>query len=265
MDMEVDRSGSCAEEDLQFFDVQVSGHGTEEKHKHGYILKPFQKPPLGNREKDFYKQVFEKNPRKEEYYNILENFLPKFYGVAQIIKRNSSSNNGNENGVAPKYLVMENILQGFNKPCAIDLKIGSQTWSPDATEAKIQQERNFGKSLDITTINGAVKEFFNAENSPLYRNLVKIVYDKLLEIEKVFDVQKEFKIYGSSVLIAYDAEYFLRHSENDSAISRSSIPLRVYLIDFAHVHPSEDGKLDENYLFGLKNLIRIFKEILDES
>ncbi|CAL8110030.1 unnamed protein product [Orchesella dallaii] len=289
------------EEDLQLFDHQVSGHGTAEKgllkHKLGFILKPLQNPPMGTREKNFYKQVFEKNLEKPEYYNILEKFLPKFYGVAQI---KSKSNNWNGNGsLAPKYLVLENIIQGFTKPCINDIKIGSQTWSPDASEAKIKQEKSkytgtkfslgicltgmqyfdvqknekckkskdFGKSLDSTTVNEAVKEFFNAENSPLYRNLVKVSYEKLLEIEQVFSIQNEFKIYGSSVLIAYDAEYFLSppKTEISSEILCNNIPLRVYLIDFAHVHPTEDEQLDENYLFGLRSLIRIFKEILEES
>ena len=31
------------------------------------------------------------------------------------------------------------------------------------------------------------------------------------------------------------------------------------MIDFAHVFPAEPDKLDENYLFGLDNLIKTFQ------
>lgn len=38
----------------------------------------------------------------------------------------------------------------------------------------------------------------------------------------------------------------------------------VKMIDFAHVFPAEDDGLDENYLFGIENLVKIFQEFFDE-
>ena len=34
---------------------------------------------------------------------------------------------------------MENLLYGFKKPCAMDVKLGTQLWGEDADEAKRQK------------------------------------------------------------------------------------------------------------------------------
>lgn len=38
------------------------------------------------------------------------------------------------------------------------------------------------------------------------------------------------------------------------------------MIDFAHIFPSEDSPptVDQNYLFGIENLVKIFEEFLKE-
>jgi len=39
----------------------------------------------------------------------------------------------------------------------------------------------------------------------------------------------------------------------------------VRMIDFAHVYPSQVDKLDENYIFGLDNLIKSFEFAIPPS
>ena len=38
--------------------------------------------------------------------------------------------------------------------------------------------------------------------------------------------------------------------------------VRVSMIDFAHVFPALDGELDNNYLEGIENLIKILEKFL---
>lgn len=39
----------------------------------------------------------------------------------------------------------------------------------------------------------------------------------------------------------------------------------VKMIDFAHVFPTEDDTVDDNYLFGVDNLVKMFEEFLNEA
>ena len=36
--------------------------------------------------------------------------------------------------------MLENLTQGLEAPCVMDVKIGARTYGPDATEAKMKQE-----------------------------------------------------------------------------------------------------------------------------
>ena len=166
----------------------------------------------------------------------------------------------------------------------IDLKIGSVTWSPDAPPSKVKQEmskyvgtkgplglcltgmhyyvedpttkslkrtvmgREQGKLLDVPGFRGSLRDFF----SNCDKRLVKVVVDKLEGIRDVIArLSKRFRLFGSSILIAYDAE----GPDVDS--------VRVFMIDFAHFHEVEGGGsgVDENYLKGVGNLIGIVEEL----
>lgn len=56
------------------------------------------------------------------------------------------------------------------------------------------------------------------------------------------------------------------HSNNEqNIIENFEFSSYVKMIDFAHAFPSEDHKIDSNYLFGIENLVRIFEEFLEET
>lgn len=275
------------------------------KHKDGRVLKPLQPPPMGKREVAFYQEIHENSEEDTgNCYASLRKFVPSYYGIACLVNK-ISKKNSLENGVAllqnqRRYLLLEDIIEGYKKPCVADIKIGAQTWSPDASEIKIKHEmskykgtklplgmcltgahyydassgekckmsRDFGKSLEPSTLKTALEQFFNKNNSSLYRTLTGRVIEKLKELEQVFNHQKSFKLFGSSILVAYDANFFtvsdsdkVTGDPDSSGSNITNIPLRVYMIDFAHFHPSEDDKVDENYLFGLRNFIKIMCDI----
>ena len=54
------------------------------------------------------------------------------------------------------------------------------------------------------------------------------------------------------------------NSENEKQSLRVDEMVRVKMVDFAHVLEKKDS-LDENYLFGLTNLISFLKCLLDDN
>ena len=57
-----------------------------------------------------------------------------------------------------------------------------------------------------------------------------------------------------------DYEVLLSELNNTSEEKQNWV--RVYMIDFTHVFPIEDGNVDSNYLEGIENLIKIIEKFL---
>jgi 1D-myo-inositol-tetrakisphosphate 5-kinase/inositol-polyphosphate multikinase len=283
------------EADTEALDHQIAGHARTGvlKHRLGYVLKSVQKPPLGPREMEFYGRVYDSHGSDEPgIHSLLREWIPKFYGVTCIESKKE------DGGVERKeYLVLDDIAQGFKKPCIVDVKMGVKTWDPLATEAKIEHEKKkyigtkeplgisvtgmqfydmteqravkldkeFGKHLNVDNIYQAFEEFFNRK-AGIHRTIAAKLVEKLIPLNKLFDAQRYYSFYSSSLLIVYDADRINKLSNGEVNGTHYQHPvndddwLRVKMIDFAHVFPSE-GKLDDNYIFGLDNLIRIFSAI----
>ena len=96
------------------------------KREDGKILKPIQPPPKGPREANFYVEI---NRSNHPIDVLIRNHIPKFHGLEQV---------GFTNGivVTEDFLVLDDITEGFELPTVMDIKVGKQTWGPDATEAK---------------------------------------------------------------------------------------------------------------------------------
>ncbi|KAL9650359.1 hypothetical protein ABK040_016426 [Willaertia magna] len=77
---------------------------------------------------------------------------------------------------------------------------------------------------------------------------VKEMYKQLKEIEESLLNNYLYRFYSSSLLFIYD---------KDKAIVR--------MIDFAHVHENKEPVLDENYIYGLKNLITYFEQVIKRN
>lgn len=52
---------------------------------------------------------------------------------------------------------------------------------------------------------------------------------------------------------------------DDLTASESNEWATVKMIDFAHVFESEEDSIDENYLFGIENIVKMFEEFLKEA
>jgi len=92
------------------FDQQMGGHeGAFHKVDEQKIMKHG-----GKAETEFYEEI--------HLYPLLQSFAPKFHGIKELNDK--------------KYIVIEDLTHGFQKPCILDVKIGKQSYGEDATEEK---------------------------------------------------------------------------------------------------------------------------------
>jgi len=275
--------------------TQIAGHGSEGdgqrailKREDGKILKPIQPPPKGPREANFYLEI---NRSNHPIDALIRNHIPKFHGLEQV---------GFTNGivVTEDFLVLDDVTEGFQLPSVMDIKVGTQTWGPDASEAKqkneaskysgtkgpfgfsilgmivhahdesapiqVQQfDKSFGKNLKTQDVQRVPELFFCHDQKPP-SELVKIVVDKIQTIRDVFELQRRYKIYASSLLLAYDSEAVRNFKKGKITQPQLALSVNIRLIDFAHVWDS-NGERDDNFLRGLNNLLDLFSQYLQRT
>ena len=158
----------------------------------------------------------------------------------------------------------------------MDIKPGWVTWAPEATRKKIARSaahnvgtklpfgfgvsgmilntdqglkklaRPFGQALDATTVHTILENYLGDKNAHTIE-LAKSFLEKLKAMEKFFESQTTFHNFGCSMLFVYD------FGETASA--------QIRLIDFVHSFPG-NGKIDENFLFGLQNVRLLFEDFI---
>ena len=231
----------------------------------GYALKPIQPAETGGlREVRFYQNVSRSTDPEVQRWREL---APKFYGIETVVR---------ENGETSEHMVLENLTSGMARPCALDIKPGRVTWPPEATREKIAKaaskctgtkiafgygfqgmsvhndqgqsrlDKDYGNALNATTVHTILENYLGAKNAKTIE-LAKLFLQKLKSIEKFIEKQTAFVNFGCSVLFIYD------HQDPSSA--------NVRLIDFVHTFPGK-GEIDQNFLFGLKNIRSLFESYL---
>ena len=117
-------------------------------------------------------------------------------------------------------------------------------------------DKDYGKSLNKDNVKDFVDVFFDKENESITSETLKnVVLARLRGIQAMYSGQQIFHIFGSSILFVYDASIFQEQEPSIKAIESTVV---VKMIDFAHVHPAQ-GKIDQNYNFGLANLISVLE------
>ncbi|XP_054715912.1 inositol polyphosphate multikinase-like [Uloborus diversus] len=234
MDQNNDKNTSMPPE-TTLFDFQIGGHKHGEgrdkwgvlKHQNGNILKPLRKGDSRSvKELEFYENVFEKK-RFDPIMQELSHFLPAFCGTWE------TSVNGSE----MRYLCLEDVCSSYQKPCVFEAKIGSQTYAPDATEAKINIElskspggilmgfrvigmkvyddckneyltwdKYYGRSLMPDTVLTALENFFRSQCVSINCWILSSFVHKLLLLQEWFMKQRSIAFYGSSLLFVYEGK-----------------------------------------------------------
>ncbi|KAF7232605.1 hypothetical protein EG68_11107, partial [Paragonimus skrjabini miyazakii] len=87
------------------------------------IYKPVQKPPKGPHEVAFYQRVFASDC-VDPVLLELRSFLPTYKGVYRDPSNQTL------------YLGLSDLLSGLHHPTICDIKVGRQTYTPDASEEK---------------------------------------------------------------------------------------------------------------------------------
>lgn len=129
----------------------------------------------------------------------------------------------------------------------------------------------------------AIKEFlFNGRESRF--DVIRPYLTQLGKLLTVMEHQSAYRFYNTSLLLIYEGD--VSESEDNTCYSTnvdkddqrptidakpSRTNVRVRMIDFAHVQSINENMnselrqvLDESYLFGLRSVIRILEEILEE-
>ena len=122
--------------------------------------------------------------------------------------------------------------------------------------------KSFGKNLKKEDAHTVPEIFFDVQESERMQESVAICVDIMVRqirtIYEAFEGQRKYKIYGSSLLMAYDADALRRLIQGKIDRIEMEKYVNVKLIDFAHVFPS-NGERDDNFLRGLSNVLKLFQ------
>uniref|UniRef100_A0AAG5DWF3 Kinase n=1 Tax=Anopheles atroparvus TaxID=41427 RepID=A0AAG5DWF3_ANOAO len=231
---------------VMLLENQVAGHTAAQgclgllkpSNNDGTILKPTGKVLCGIREIAFYERLMESPEKQSDDESIdstaaslelLRRIVPRYYGHPKLTIDDKEV----------EFIQLEDLANGFDQPCIMDVKIGSRTWDPLATPDKrkaeegkykacrqrfglcipgfqvfsrkhegqlIRHGKDYGKKLTEANIRDAFLLFLNAnKNGKLQRKLIDHFLRELALIENWARTQTAFRLYSSSVLLIYDA------------------------------------------------------------
>ncbi|KAM3752210.1 hypothetical protein ACB098_04G171000 [Castanea mollissima] len=275
---------------LKVPDHQVAGHRAGDGKlgplidDSGKFYKPIQSDGRGSKEVAFYTSV-------SSYTNIpnhIRRFFPIFHGT-KLIEASDGS------GQQP-HLVLQNVFSGYLNPSIMDIKIGSRTWYPQASEEYIQ--KCFMKDRESSSlalgfrISGLQIESkgsgFWKPDSKLIRKFtaeeVRLVLRQFVSSNSSADSGVDpdctfvSTVYGGSggilaqllelkewfehqtILHFYSCSVLMLY-DKESVVKEASSGAEIKLVDFAHVFEG-NGVIDHNFLGGLCSLINFISEIL---
>jgi hypothetical protein len=241
---------------------QAGGHGklSKDPGQEGAIRKV-----ANEAEVVFYQTLNGDDPQLVTIPDHIRSFFPKFYGVSD-----------------KKYIVLQDLTHGVKRACVMDIKMGTKTFTSDSNVLKqwmlehkdhktttstlgfrVTGFRSFkrpsneydvkgkpwGMALTPEDITENLVTFFH-DGEKVRTDVIKKYIDRLEVLFPWYSEQNIIKIYSSSLLFVYD-------SEGDVSLAD------VHMIDFAHVKRIEDPNgRDHGYIAGLRNLIDIFKQML---
>lgn len=242
-----------------------------------------QDPVIVSSEQSLIKSL-QSSKRETNLLQRLVNFTPAYYGVVHL-------------SWDTDYIVLQDVTANFAKPCVIDIKMGTQTYEPDASTEKRNLERN--KYVHQTTFGMRIvsMRLFDPEHADAdergYRSFPKSFGRELNSREAVLTALKTFFSCGvtdsssnnvtpklrARVISSIVAQLRQLHDWfecNDRLAFYASSLLLVYdgdscrgdatsakMIDFGHVRRQRGG--DHGYAFGLRTLISMLTALINDA
>lgn len=238
----------------------------------------------------------------------LEPFTAGYFGTIEYNQNASKDEDKMLQGTKPghfgikenSYILLNNVTKNFSKPCVMDIKLGTQTFEPDAPEEKKSCElkkypeqsdfgfrltamriydpsnakagvagyayypKQFGRSLRTRqSIKQALITFFGGANLPK-----DIRANRSAAIQRILTRLKKIKgWFRDNKSFAFYGSSILIVYEGDTVRNEvDGVELDMALaniIDFGRVRRQSGG--DFGYLRGLTTLITILEEILKET
>lgn len=198
------------------------------KHENGDILKPL-RPGIKKdvRELSFYENLYNGNCQDPKIME-LKNFVPTFKGTWI----------GHVNGEDIVYMCLGDLTKRFIKPCSMDVKIGAQTYDPEASTDKIRCEnkkypaghilgfrivgmkffsepaqkyfvidRTFGRKQTPESILDGLHLYFNKGYQCFVWAVLAAFLHRLKTIDEWFCTQRKLAFYSSSLLFIYEGDH----------------------------------------------------------
>lgn len=264
----------------------ISGAG------HSFVLKLMQgsqdanESQRGRREVHFYESVAAMSHGHlvdgltYEALHGLGGYLAQYHGVLRLEPETQAAW-----GAGPEYLVFGNVSSDFVKPCVLDLKIGTQTFEPDAPASKQARDlakyphqaeigfrligmrvltygedgelafqtkdKTYGRSLEPERAYEGLATFLH-NGRALRTDVIVQFLEELEGLIACFEKQTAYHFYSTSLLLVYDGH------EGEGA----GTEVVLKMIDFAHVRTDTAGRRDEGFLYGLTNLQRRLREFV---
>ncbi|MQL87368.1 hypothetical protein Taro_019911 [Colocasia esculenta] len=272
-------------------DHQVAGHQARAGQlgplvdDSGRFFKPLQDGGRGSKELSFYRS-FSSDPRVPK--NI-RRFFPVFHGT-EVVEASDGS--------GPRaHLVLEDVVSDLKHPSLIDVKIGSRTWYPHASEDYIEKCSTKDKQTTSLLLGFRISglQVYEGKDSGVWKpskkqvqsftsDDVRLVLRKFVSSNPSSNSEPDSAfaslVYGGlngilaqlhelkawfedqTVYNFYSASVLMAY-EKDTAQSGQLIA-KVKLVDFAHVFEG-NGVIDHNFLGGLCSLIKFISEVLSGS
>lgn len=135
---------------LDIYQHQVAGHTTYFMLTlmNTFVMKPCIKLDLFERENNFYQRLY----HNMNNFNPMRSYIPKYFGsISNLMATKFLNLKPNKtiddckikmkySNLQLNYIILEDLTYKYKVPNIIDIKIGQQSFEPDATEIKIQSE-----------------------------------------------------------------------------------------------------------------------------
>lgn len=275
-------------------DTQVAGHHAEGGQlgplidDSGRFYKPLQSKGRGLHELEFYTKF----ASLSEIPDHIRGFFPVFSGSKTIEASDGSG--------PCVHIILQDLMFGRTNPSVMDIKMGSRTWYPQASDSYIQ--KCLQKDRESTSVSLGFRvsglQVYTGEDSGPWKpakNLVRsfshedvrlvlkrfVSSNPSLDKDTIPDCLFASLVYGGSdgvlaqlkklkewfegqTLFHFYSCSVLMLFEKETAEKSKIGSAEVKLVDFAHVVDG-DGVIDHNFLGSLCSLIKFISDIVKDA